>query len=81
MYYQIKNTDSDFFAGISQIYEEDDEIYFIEIENGYKILLGDENISDKIKRYNFVEKNRKFEKNSIIDLRFKDKLIIRSEDK
>jgi len=81
LYHEIRKADNDFFNSISQIYKDDDEIYFIEVENGFRIILGESNIPEKIKRYNFVEKNRKFEKNSIIDLRFNDKLIIRSEDK
>ncbi|MFC1887244.1 cell division protein FtsQ/DivIB [Candidatus Cloacimonadota bacterium] len=80
LYYEIKSTDSDFFTRISQIYLEDEEIYFVELNSGFKIVLGSGDIADKIRKYNFVESNRKFEKNSIIDLRFKDKLIVRSED-
>lgn len=79
LYKQIRYVDDDFFSNISQIYRELDEIYLVELNYGYRILLGDTHIEDKIRRYNFVEKNRKFEKDSVIDLRFKDKLIVRSE--
>jgi len=80
LHYEIRNTDNDFFEKISEIYENNGEICLIEMENGFQIILGKGNIADKINRYNFVEQNRKFEKNSIVDLRFKDKLIVRSED-
>jgi cell division septal protein FtsQ len=79
LYEQIREVDREFFSRISQIYREADEIYFVDLSNGYRILLGNDNIEDKIRRYNFVEKNRKFEKGSVIDLRFKNKLIVRSE--
>jgi len=78
-YYQVKNCDPDFFSRISQIFEKDEMIYLVELQKGYLILLGEDELSEKIKRYNFVEKNRKFEKDSVIDLRFKDKLIVRTE--
>jgi cell division protein FtsQ len=80
LYYEIRNTDNDFFEKISEIYENNGEICLIELENGFQIILGSGDITDKVNRYNFVEQNRKFEKNSVIDLRFKDKLIVRLED-
>ena len=80
LYYEIKSIDNDFFTSISQIYKENGEIYFVEMNTGFRIVLGSGEIADKIRKYNFVEKNRKFKKDATIDLRFKDKLIVRSED-
>ncbi|MCK4694671.1 MAG: FtsQ-type POTRA domain-containing protein [Candidatus Cloacimonetes bacterium] len=76
----VNSVESKFFNKISEFYEEDEDIYMVELNKGYKIIFGDGEMEDKLKRFMFLEKNRDFERGSIIDLRFKDRLIIRSEE-
>ena len=76
----VNNVESKFFNKISEFYEEGEDIYMVELNKGYKIIFGEGDIEDKLRRFMFLEKNRDFERGSIIDLRFKDRLIIRSEE-
>ena len=79
--HRIKAVNSDFLDDISEIYQEDGDIYFIEMERGYKIVFGEDNLEDKLNQFTLLEENRTFEKGTIVDLRFKNILIVRAEDK
>ncbi|MBN1949283.1 MAG: FtsQ-type POTRA domain-containing protein [Candidatus Cloacimonetes bacterium] len=81
LYREIKEVDPGFFQNISEIYRRSDYIYLVEVNKGYEILFGEGEIAEKVKRYNFVEQNRTFERGSVVDLRFNQKLIVRPEDK
>jgi cell division protein FtsQ len=70
----------DIFNNISEFYEVDGEIYLIEATTGYRIVFGEDDLIEKIKKYRFLEQNRSFEKGKIVDLRYKDQLVIRSND-
>lgn len=69
----------EFFDNVSEFFPRENEIFIVEAKTGYKIVFGDEEIVDKVKRYEFLEQNRTFEKGKIVDLRFKDQLVIRDE--
>jgi hypothetical protein len=80
LYLTITSSYPGFFDQISEIYESENEIFLVEARIGYKIVFGDEDLVDKVKRYEFLEQNRSFEKGKIVDLRFKDQLVIRSDN-
>ncbi|HPR18464.1 MAG TPA: FtsQ-type POTRA domain-containing protein [Candidatus Cloacimonadota bacterium] len=79
-YAQVAPQFPDLFQDISEIYEKNGDIFLVEASVGYKIVFGDEEIIDKVKRYEFLEQNRSFEKGKVIDLRYKDQLVIRAEE-
>lgn len=80
-YYQIVSSQfPDFFKNISELYEDESEIYLVEAGTGYRIVFGEDDLIEKIKKYRFLEQNRSFEKGKIVDLRYKDQLVIRSSD-
>ena len=70
----------EFINNISEFYKKNGELYIVEANTGYRIVFGDNELSDKIKRFKFLEQNRTFEKGKIIDLRYKNQLVIRSEE-
>ena len=78
---EIKSYDENFIHKISEFYIDDKELIMIEANMGYEIIFGEEDIENKLKRFTFLEQNRGFEKGDIIDLRFSNSLIIRTEEK
>ena len=79
-YDRLIKTDPGFSNHISEFYEDDDDIITVETNVGYRIIFGEDEVEEKLKRYVFLEQNRTFEKGTIVDLRFKNQLVIRSED-
>ncbi len=78
---KVKALDEKFISKVSELYQEDGELYIVEADKGYRIMLAAENLENQLSRFNFVENNRIFEKNNIVDLRFADQLIIRKENR
>jgi len=76
---RISNYDPSFVNRISEFYRMKDEIYMIDNNTGYTIVFGDNDLEDKYRRFAFLEKNRNFATNTLIDLRFEDRLIIHPE--
>jgi len=77
---EFAKVDPDFIDSISEFYLKGDNLILVNINTGYKIVLGENEIEKKLRRLVFLEQNRKFEKGSTIDLRFTDQLVIRSEE-
>ena len=77
---KFANVDPDFINSISEFYLKDENLIFVNANIGYRIVFGDNEIEEKLKKLIFLEQNRTFEKCTTIDLRFKDKLVIRSEE-
>ena len=79
-YNQILDSDPEFLGRISEFYIKDNDLYLTELYKGYTILFGKNDIAEKYNRFSFLEKNREFNQGEIVDLRFKDKLIVRPEE-
>ncbi|MBT3169400.1 MAG: FtsQ-type POTRA domain-containing protein [Candidatus Cloacimonetes bacterium] len=77
---KLSNADADFINNISEFYPHENEIYLIDKNNGNKIIFGNGEIDKKLMRFKYIEENRTFQSGSIIDLRFKDEVIIKSEE-
>ncbi len=77
---KFANVDPDFINSVSEFYLKDENLVFVNANIGYRIVLGENEIEEKLKRLIFLEQNRTFEKGTTIDLRFKDQLVIRSEE-
>lgn len=76
---KFDNVDPDFMRSISEFYLKRGNLIFVNANVGYKVVFGAEEIEEKLKKLIFLEQNRTFERGSIIDLRFKDQLVVRSE--
>lgn len=77
---RFANVDPDFINTISEFYLKDENLIFVNANVGYRIVFGDNEIEEKLKKLIFLEQNRTFERGTTIDLRFKDQLVIRSEE-
>jgi cell division protein FtsQ len=69
----------DFEKCISEYYMKDGLLYFVETTTGAKIILGDQDLPSRIRRFMFLKENGSFEKNSIFDFRFEDQVVVRQE--
>ena len=76
---KFASVNPDFINSISEFYLKDENLILVNANIGYRIVLGNNKIEEKLKRLIFLEQNRTFEKGTTIDLRFKDQLVIRSE--
>ncbi len=76
---KFSSVNPDFINSISEFYLKDENLILVNANIGYRIVLGNNEIEEKLKRLIFMEQNRTFEKGTTIDLRFKDQLVIRSE--
>ncbi len=77
---KFSSVNPDFINSISEFYLKDENLILVNANIGYRIILGNNEIEEKLKRLIFLEQNRTFEKGTTIDLRFKDQLVIRSEE-
>jgi cell division septal protein FtsQ len=78
---KLKDLNENFLANISEFYLSNDDLYLVEADTGYRIIFSEDNLADQLTRYNFIEGNRKFSRNNVVDLRFANQLIIRTEGK
>ncbi|HOD17604.1 MAG TPA: FtsQ-type POTRA domain-containing protein [Candidatus Cloacimonadota bacterium] len=76
---QIISEQPDFVKSVSEYYKQGDLIVIIDARYGTRIILGDQNIKDQLRRYQFVRENSSIERDKILDLRFKDQIIVRRE--
>jgi len=79
-YEEIQLEDNEFIDKISEFYLENGEFCMIEANIGYKIIFGEDDIKNKLLRFNFLEKNKGFEKGNVVDLRFGKQLIVGREN-
>lgn len=74
---KIQKIDPVFLTNISEFYIFENEVYFVDSQNGCRVILGEDDLDDKIKRFLFLRSNKGFERNSIVDLRYKNQIIVR----
>ncbi|MFO7895384.1 MAG: FtsQ-type POTRA domain-containing protein [Candidatus Cloacimonadales bacterium] len=65
------------FDDISEFYRSSGEIVLVQSPIGFRIVLGQGDLKEKLERYKLLRDNRSFAKDSYIDLRFENKLIER----
>ncbi|MDD3052641.1 MAG: FtsQ-type POTRA domain-containing protein, partial [Candidatus Cloacimonetes bacterium] len=66
-----------FDTKISEYYKKNDRLYFTDIDFGSSIYLGKDDLEDKLKRLKFVLDNRGIPENKVIDLQYKDMVVIK----
>lgn len=79
LFCNLEKSGIEFTSNISEMYVEDKEVVIVAASTGHKILFGQGDYADKLERYMFLESNNGFDSESIIDLRFKDRLVVKSE--
>jgi cell division protein FtsQ len=70
-------SECDLFDDVSEFYQRDGELILVQSPIGFRIILGQGDLTEKLQRYKLVRDNRSFAKDSYIDLRFENKLIER----
>jgi len=67
---------ADWLAGrVSQYYPLGDEVMFVESNSGSRIILGEDNLDEKLRRLVFFAENKGFSPNTTLDLRFPDQIV------
>lgn len=67
----------DFAPLISEYFFIDDTIYIIDAKYGTRIIPGENNISKQLQRYLFVQDNGNIDRNSVVDLRFDNQVVVK----
>lgn len=69
----------EFLKSISEYYQDNGALVIVDIKYGTRILVNDQDLSDQIRRYQFVQENGDIDRKNILDLRFKNQVIVRPE--
>lgn len=77
----IDKLDNTFIETISEIYQKEGDVCLVENNTGYRVLLEEDNIKEKIRQYLFFSRQRFIDRGYTVDLRFSNQLIIRREAK
>jgi len=63
---------------ISEYYIMDEVVHFVDARYGTQVIVSDENTRKQLERYIFVQDNGGIDRNSVIDLRFKDQVVVKA---
>jgi cell division protein FtsQ len=69
----------DFIKTISEYYADNDLIVIIDAKYGSRILLSNADLKNQLRRYQFVQENGDINRKDILDLRYKDQIVVRQE--
>ncbi|MDP2172998.1 MAG: FtsQ-type POTRA domain-containing protein [Candidatus Cloacimonadaceae bacterium] len=67
----------DFSPLISEYYFIDDTIYLVDAKYGTRIIPCENNIAKQLQRYLFVQDNGNIDRNSLVDLRFDNQVVVK----
>jgi len=76
---QIIAEKPDFLKSVSEYYQLNNHVVIVDAEYGSRILVGTNNLKDQLRRYQFVQENGDINRKNIIDLRFQNQVVVRSE--
>ncbi len=77
----VETNNADLAKKVSEYFYEHGSIYFIESNSGSQVVLGEENIVKKLQYFSFFEQNKGLKPGSVIDMRFNDQIVCRTEKK
>jgi cell division protein FtsQ len=69
----------DFLKSISEYYQQANSVYIVDANTGTRIILGQKDLNDQLRRYQFVQENGDIDKTAVLDLRFKNQVVVRPE--
>jgi|GEM_PF-2418880 len=70
----------DILDDISEFYFIQNDLYFIDMKSGSRVILSTDDIAQQINRFIFLRNNQGFNRNSTIDLRFGSQIIVTKLD-
>ncbi len=68
----------DFVSQISEYFMVDDTVYIIDARYGTRFIPSDDDLIGQLKRYIFVQDNGNVNRNTVIDLRFKNQVVVKA---
>jgi len=68
----------DFAAQVSEYYLVDDTIYMVDAKYGTRLIPSEDELIKQLTRYQFVQDNGNIDKNTVIDLRFKNQVVVKA---
>ncbi len=68
----------DFLAHISEYFLVDDTVYMIDAKYGTRLIPSDDDLIGQLNRYLFVQDNGNVNRNTVIDLRFKNQVVVKA---
>jgi len=71
----------DFLPYVSEYYLIDNTINIIDARHGTRLIPSAEDLSAQLSRYQFVQENGNINKHSVVDLRFKNQVVVKAGNK
>jgi cell division septal protein FtsQ len=68
----------DFVSQISEYFMVDDTVYMIDARYGTRFIPSEDDLIGQLKRYIFVQDNGNVDRNTVIDLRFKNQVVVKA---
>ena len=81
LHLKIMKKAPEYLAIISEYYMIDDTINLVDARYGTRIIPSEDDIAAQLKRYQFVQDNGNINRRSLVDLRFKNQVVIKAGDK
>ena len=72
----ICNSKINILSDISEFYFHNQDLHFVDIRSGCRVILSRDDISEQISRFIFLRNNQGFRRNATVDLRFDSKIIV-----
>ena len=70
-----------FLTQISEYYLIDKTVYMIDAKTGTRLIPAQEDLTKQLSRYQFVQENGNINKNSVVDLRYKNQVVVKAGNK
>ena len=67
----------EFMKSISEYYLDNGNVTIIDAKYGTRVILSQDDLADQIRRYQFVQENGDINRNNILDMRFKNQVVVR----
>lgn len=81
MHMRIMQDASEYLPIISEYYMIDDTINIIDSRHGTRIIPGETDIANQLRRYQFVQDNGNIARRSVVDLRFDNQVVVKAGNK
>lgn len=81
LHQRIMKEAPDFLPHISEYYLIDNTVNIIDAKHGTRIIPSDEDMASQLKRYLFVQDNGNIDRRGVVDLRYKNQVVVKAGNK
>jgi cell division septal protein FtsQ len=81
LHQRISKEAPDFLPFISEYYLIDNTINIVDAKHGTRIIPSEDELASQLKRYLFVQDNGNIDRRSVVDLRFKNQVVVKAGNK